>query len=40
VCLRGRTGCLFIDKSEAEELTGTAFNREVPPSEVTLGVLS
>ena len=38
VRLHGRTGCVFIDKAEAEKLAGTAFNREDPISEVTLGV--
>jgi hypothetical protein len=36
--MRGRTGCVFINKGEAEKLAGCAFNREDPPSEVTLGV--
>jgi hypothetical protein len=38
VRLHGRTGCVFIDKSEAEKLAGTAFNREDLMGEVTLGV--
>ena len=38
VRLHGRTGCVFIDKGEAEKLAGCAFNREDPMGEVTLGV--
>jgi len=36
--LHGKTGCIFIDKVEAEKLAGTAFNREDPINDVTLGV--
>ena len=36
--MHGRTGCIFIDRADAEKLAGTAFNREDPINEVTLGV--
>ena len=36
--MHGRTGCIFIDKSEAEKLAGDAFNREDQVGDVALPV--